>query len=143
MSSIRPVRLPDRFYLPRRTYSGQELFDVVPWEGATGYVTDGERYGIAMTDGSIRWLEESRTQQFADDFAGVDLHALTEGLREYCRRYRVLQSLWSEDLELLEKLRTSQEGLEKKSDFEPSGGEERESRGAGQESGTFPGSVSS
>lgn len=142
MSSIRPVRLPDRFYLPRRTYSGQELFDVLPWEGATGYVTDGERYGIAMADGSIRWLEESRTQQFADDFAGIDLHALIEGLREYCRRYRVLQSLWSEDLQLLENLRTSQEDCERKSDFGESAGEERESRGTGQESSTSSGSVS-
>lgn len=106
MTHIRGVRLPDRFYLPRRTYSGQEIFDVLPWEGASEYVTDGERYGLRMTDGSIRWLEESREQRFAEDFAGVDLDALVEGLHEYCRRYRVLQSVWREDLELLEQLKS-------------------------------------
>lgn len=102
---MRAVRLPDRFYLPRRSYSGQEIFDVVPWEGATDYVTDGERYGVLMADGEVRWLEESRSDQFADDFAGVDLEALIEGLHEYCRRYRILQTLWQEDLATLEQLR--------------------------------------
>jgi hypothetical protein len=111
MSHIRPVRLPDRFYLPRRSYSGQEIFDVVPWDGATDYVTDGERYGVRMGDGGIRWFEESRSEQFADDFAGVDLEALVSGLEEYCRRYRVLQSLWREDLEALQELR-SKDGSE-------------------------------
>jgi hypothetical protein len=106
MSQIRPVRLPDRFYLSRRTYSGQEIFDALPWDGATEYVTDGERYGILMEDGSIRWFEESRVEQFADDFAGVDLEALVSGLQEYCRRYRVLQTLWREDLEALQQLRS-------------------------------------
>jgi hypothetical protein len=109
MTHIRNVRLPDRFYLPRRTYSGQEIFDVLPWEGATDYVTDGDRYGVQMSDGSIRWLEESRAEQFADDFAGVDLESLIDGLNEYCRRYRVLQTLWKEDIDLLEQLRTGRD----------------------------------
>ena len=107
MSHVRAVRLPDRFYLPRRSYSGQEIFDALPWEGASDYVTDGDRYGILMMNGSIRWLEESRSEQFAEDFAGVDLEALVNGLQEYCRRYRVLQSLWREDLDLLEQLRSA------------------------------------
>jgi hypothetical protein len=106
MIHIRTVRLPDRFYLPRRTYSGQEIFDVLPWDGASDYVTDGERYGVQMADGSIRWLEESRAEQFANDFAGVDLEALITGLHEYCRRYRILQSIWKEDIDLLEQLRS-------------------------------------
>ena len=106
MGHIRAVRLPDRFYLPRRSYSGQEIFDALPWEGATEYVTDGERYGIRMADGEVRWLEESREERFAEDFTGVDLDALVEGLHEYCRRYRVLQTVWKEDLELLEQLKT-------------------------------------
>lgn len=79
---------------------------MVPWEGATEYVTDGERYGLQMADGSIRWLEESRAERFADDFAGVDIEALVGGLQEYCRRYRVLQTLWKEDIDLLEQLRS-------------------------------------
>jgi hypothetical protein len=102
---VRPVRLPDRFYLPRRSYSGQEIFDVIPWDGATDYVTDGQRYGVLMADGAVRWFEESRSEQFAADFAGIDLEALIEGLQEYCRRYRILQTLWQEDLATLEQLR--------------------------------------
>lgn len=81
---------------------------MVPWEGAAHYVTDGERYGILMEDGSVRWLEESRQEQFATDFAGIDLAALVDGLQEYCRRYRVLQTLWKEDLEALEQLRSKE-----------------------------------
>lgn len=106
MAQIRRVRLPDRFYLPRRTYSGQEIFDVVPWDGAVDYVTDGERYGVLLGSGDVRWLEESRMEQFAEDFEGVDLEALVDGLQEYCRRYRLLQTLWKEDLEALEQLRS-------------------------------------
>lgn len=85
---------------------------MVPWEGATEYVTDGERYGLLMNDGSVRWLEESRSEQFADDFAGVDLEALVDGLQEYCRRYRVLQTLWKDDLDLLEQLKTARDNGE-------------------------------
>lgn len=106
MPHVRTVRLPDRFYLPRRSYSGQEIFDVVPWEGATDYVTDGTRYGVLMKSGEIRWLEESRSVQFAEDFAGVDLKALVDGLQEYVRRYQILQGIWQEDLAALEQLRT-------------------------------------
>jgi hypothetical protein len=116
MTHLRRVRLPDRFYLSRRTYSGQEIFDAVPWEGATDYVTDGERYGVLMGDGSVRWFEESRAEQFADDFGGVDLEALVEGLQEYCRRYRVLQTIWKEDLEALQQLR-SRESTEGETEF--------------------------
>ena len=108
MSHVRPIRLPDRFYLPRRSYSGQEIFDVVPWEGATQYVTDGSRYGVLMEGGDIRWFEGSRTEQFAEDFAGVDLQALVDGLHDYCRRYQILQSVWQNDLEALEQLRADQ-----------------------------------
>lgn len=109
MPQIRPVRLPDRFYLPRRTYTGQEIFDLVPWDGAVEYVTDGQRYGIRMRDGDIRWLEESRAERFANDFAGIDLEALIDGLHEYCRRYRVLQEIWKDDLAALDQLRSSDE----------------------------------
>ena len=110
MPQIRPVRLPDRFYLPRRSYSGYEIFDVVPWEGAIEYVTDGQRYGVRMGNGDIRWLEESRAEQFAQDFAGVDLEALVDGLQEYCRRYQILRNIWKEDIDALEELRTAKTG---------------------------------
>ena len=107
---IRVVRLPDRFYLSRRSYSGQEIFDVVPWEDASDYVTDGTRYGVLMGNGTVRWLEESRTEQFAEDFAGVDLKVLVEGLQEYVQRYQILRSIWQEDLEALEQLRIENKG---------------------------------
>lgn len=113
MADVRPVRLPDRFYLSRRTYSGQEIFDVVPWDGAVEYVTDGDRYGVRMSDGSIRWFEESRSERFAEDFAGIDLEALVEGLQEYTERYRILQELWREDLEALRELRYRNAGSER------------------------------
>jgi len=103
---VRPVRLPDRFYLPRRSYSGQEVFDALPWEDATEYVTDGERYGFRLQDGAIRWFEESRLESFAADFSGVDLESVVEGLREYCRRYRILQGIWRDDIETLDRLRS-------------------------------------
>ncbi len=106
MPQIRPVRLPDRFYLPRRSYSGQEILDVLPWDGAKEYVSDGQRYGIRMNDGSVRWFEESRIERFEEDFAGVDLQALVDGLNEYCSRYRVLRDVWKEDLDALEELRS-------------------------------------
>jgi hypothetical protein len=106
MAQIRSVRLPDSFYLSRRSYSGQEIFDVVPWDGATEYVTDGERYGVQMGDGSVRWFEESRLARFAEDFAGVDLEALVNGLQQYCERYRVLQTLWRDDLDTLRRLQS-------------------------------------
>jgi hypothetical protein len=106
MLEIRAIRLPDRFYLSRRSYSGQEIFDVLPWEGAKEYVTDGERYGIRMYDGSVRWLEESRIERFKEDFAGVDLQALIDGLNEYTTRYRILRDIWKEDLDALQELRS-------------------------------------
>ena len=78
---------------------------MVPWDGATDYVTDGSRYGVQLANGEVRWFEESRVEQFADDFAGVNLEALVEGLQEYCQRYQILKSVWREDLEALEQLR--------------------------------------
>jgi hypothetical protein len=105
MKPVRRVRLPDRFYLSRRSYSGQEIFDALPWEGAIDYVTDGQRYGILMGNGSVRWLEESAAERFAEDFAGIDLESLVDGLQEYCRRYRILQNVWKDDLDALEHLR--------------------------------------
>lgn len=110
--SARPVRLPDRFYLPRTTWDGLEVRDVMPWQGATGYVTDGDRYGIRFQDGRVRWLGDawkSQVDLFRDDFAGVDLEALIEGLRGYVQQHQELQALWREDMEALEILLNERE----------------------------------
>src|ERR1700750_2436652 len=97
MTTARPIRLPDRFYLPRTDGDGREVRDVMPWEGAVSYATDGERLGIQYADGRVEWLgranpvasedlEEqaapgSDSADFADDFEGVNLDALVAGLR--------------------------------------------------------------
>jgi hypothetical protein len=105
MSDVRGVRLPDRFYLPRTTWDGLEVRDVMPWQGAREYVTDGDRYGIRFGDGRVRWLGDawkSQVELFREDFAGVDLDALVEGLRGYVQQHKELRALWREDMEALE-----------------------------------------
>jgi hypothetical protein len=107
--SVRSIRLADRFYLPRRTWSGAEIHDVMPWEGATEYVTDGSRYGVRFAD-RIWWFADWRVEQFADDFQGVNLNSLVDGLRAYTSEHGVLQKLWKEDLKALEELRARKAG---------------------------------
>lgn len=102
---VRSIRLADRFYLPRRTWSGAEIYDVMPWEEATEYVTDGSRYGVRFPD-RIWWFLDWRVEQFADDFHGVDLDGLVEGLRAYAAEHEVLQRLWRDDLTALDELRS-------------------------------------
>jgi hypothetical protein len=106
---IRTIRLADRFYLPRRTWSGAEVHDVMPWEGASEYVTDGSRYGVRFPD-RIWWFSDWRLEQFADDFQGVDLDTLVDGLKAYTAEHAVLQRLWSDDLKALEELRSRDQG---------------------------------
>ena len=121
--SVRPIRLPDRFYLPRPTPDGGEVRDVMPWEGAVSYATDGERLGIQFADGRVVWLGSAQSagsapvdemdgedpaaalKAFADDFAGVDMEALVEGLRSYIDLHPVLKTVWREDLQALDQLR--------------------------------------
>lgn len=113
--NARAVRLPDRFYLPRTDAEGREVRDLMPWEGAVGYATDGERLGVQYPDGSVTWLglatgdapdgEGSPPDTFADDFAGVNLDALVEGLRSYISIHPVLKTVWQDDVESLEALR--------------------------------------
>jgi hypothetical protein len=119
--TARTVRLPDRFYLPRTDGEGREVRDVMPWEGAVSYATDGERLGIQYADGRVEWLgratpaasEELDDQagpasdpaSFADDFAGVNLDALVAGLRSYIDLHPVLKTVWRDDVESLDALR--------------------------------------
>ncbi|MFL5384908.1 MAG: hypothetical protein ACJ8GN_20510 [Longimicrobiaceae bacterium] len=124
--TARSIRLPDRFYLPRVDAEGREVRDLMPWEGALGYATDGERLGIQYADGSVVWLgrgapaddgeavgdDDGRpgnpaeaARIFADDFEGVNLDALVEGIRSYIDLHPVLKTVWRADVETLEALR--------------------------------------
>ena len=96
--AARQIRLPDRFYLPRTDGTGREVHDVMPWEGAVSYATDGERVGIQYADGRIVWLGDAaargrrrpgRVDSFAEDFEGVNLDALVAGLHAYVDRHPV------------------------------------------------------
>ena len=127
--TARSIRLPDRFYLPRIDAEGREVRDVMPWEGALSYATDGERLGIQYADGSVVWLgrgtadddggsddDERATdpadaaRTFADDFEGVNLDALVEGIRSYIDLHPVLKTVWRDDVETLEALRHRTQG---------------------------------
>ena len=123
--TARSIRLPDRFYLPRTDAEGQEVRDVMPWDGALSYATDGERLGILYPDGSVVWLGRGAPQPddggdpgdddgrsardavrtFADDFEGVNLDALVDGIRSYMDLHPVLKTVWRDDVETLEALR--------------------------------------
>jgi hypothetical protein len=113
--AARHIRLPDRFYLPRIDGSGREVHDVMPWEGAVSYATDGERVGIQYADGRVQWLGDAAPAQdgsasgdgsFAEDFEGVNLDALVSGLRAYVDRHPILKNVWAEDLQQLDSLRS-------------------------------------
>ena len=124
--TARSIRLPDRFYLPRVDAEGREVRDVMPWEGALSYATDGERLGIQYADGRVEWLGRAApsdddaepmaddgppvdpaeaARAFADDFEGVNLDALVAGLRSYIDLHPVLKTVWRDDIESLEALR--------------------------------------
>lgn len=83
---IRPVRLPDAFYLPRWHPAGHEVRDTLPWADAVEYVSDGIRYGMRLREGDIRWFEEQPRQLMdllGEDFRDVDLDGIISGLKEY------------------------------------------------------------
>ena len=118
--SVRTIRLPDRFYLPRTGSDGREVRDVMPWEGAASYVSDGERVGIQFADGRLQWLgtasasrladgDGAAADAFADDFEGVNLDALVEGIRSYIELHPVLRTVWRDDLQALDALRSRPE----------------------------------
>lgn len=109
--TAREIRLPDRFYLPRIDAQGHEVRDVMPWDGAVSYATDGARVGVQYPDGSVVWLGDAPyldgadSPSFAEDFEGVNLDALVAGLHAYVDRHPILRSVWREDLERLDSLR--------------------------------------
>jgi hypothetical protein len=111
VTSSRVIRLPDRFYLPRIDAQGREVRDVMPWDGAVSYATDGARVGVQYPDGRVEWLGDAPDlggpdhPTFAEDFEGVNLDALVSGLHAYVERHPILRTVWAEDLERLDLLR--------------------------------------
>jgi hypothetical protein len=114
--NVRAVRLPDRFYLPRTDPEGREVRDQMPWEGAVSYATDGERLGIQYADGEVVWLGLARDfgngdqpppdpVSWREDFAGVNLDALVEGMKSYMDLHPILRTVWRQDIEELDALR--------------------------------------
>ncbi len=113
----RNVRLPDAFYVPRLDAHGREVRDVMPWEDAVSYATDGRRIGVHYRDGHVEWLGDlpadhaaaapgdDPVRVLAEDFEDVDLDALVSGLRAYVERHPVLRTVWVDDLAALETLR--------------------------------------
>lgn len=102
---IRPVRLPDAFYLPRWHPAGHEVRDTLPWADAVEYVSDGLRYGMRLTQGDIRWFEEQPRQLMdllGDDFQDVDLAGIVQGLKEYIARRDPLPLDLAEEVAALE-----------------------------------------
>ena len=129
--TARSIRLPDRFYLPSFDGDGREVRDVMPWDGAVSYATDGERLGIQYADGRVEWLGRVApagddaepagddgpavdlaevARAFAEDFEGVNLDALVEGMRSYMDLHPVLKTVWRDDVETLETLRERAQG---------------------------------
>lgn len=115
----REIRLPDRFYLPRTDAQGREVRDVMPWEGAVSYATDGARVGVQYPDGTVLWLGDApdvgspESSSFEEDFAGVDMEGLVAGLHAYVDRHPILRTVWREDLERLDSLRGSPPPVER------------------------------
>ena len=111
-SAIRRIRLPERFYLPRRLANGLKVRDVMPWRDAIEYVSDGKTVGMRMFDGEIVWVtgrQETLLPAFREEFDGVDLDDVVEGLRRYIRQRPRLKFLWQQDLAALEDLRAERE----------------------------------
>jgi hypothetical protein len=121
--AARQIRLPDRFYLSRIDGNGREVHDVMPWEGAVSYATDGERVGIQYADGRVVWVGDAVPSEdgqpdigsFAEDFEGVNLDVLVSGLRAYVDRHPVLRNVWAEDLQQLDSLRGQSSGADERS----------------------------
>lgn len=113
-SEVRAIRLPDRFYLadPRNPGAARQT---MPWPDALEYVTDGSAIGMRMIDGQVLWLTTSQDEllpEFREEFDGVNVASVLEGLRRYARLHPRLKYLWQEDLAALEDLAAEREERE-------------------------------
>lgn len=106
--TIRRVDLPDRFYRSHTGADGPRASrQQMPWRDALEYVTDGTDLGMLMRDGRVLWITSSQDillPAFREEFAGVDVDAVLEGLHHYARLHPRLKYIWQEDLAALEDL---------------------------------------
>lgn len=56
---IYEVALAPEYYEARKTAGGGTVRDVVPYEGATAYVSDGASWGIRYDDDAVEWLDRA------------------------------------------------------------------------------------
>jgi len=94
---LEELRLSPDAYLPRRTLGGGEVRDLMPWEGALRYVTDGIRYGVEYAGDPSAGLYGSAP--VPEVLAALDAAEEVEGELE--ERFRVFHSLvtFEEELE--------------------------------------------
>jgi hypothetical protein len=71
-TTIRTIRLSPAAYEPRETIGGGTVRDAMPFEGATDYVTDGDRYGVRFDDGHVDWLGTDLSRAFGDGIEIID-----------------------------------------------------------------------
>jgi len=69
-AEIHEIRLPDSCYEPRRTLGGGTVRDVMPYQGAVAYVTDGKRFGVLYEDGHVDWSGSNPVRAFGEDVVG-------------------------------------------------------------------------
>ncbi len=55
-ATLKTLHAPDDWYEWRASEGGGEVRDVVPYEGAVRYVTDGKQWGVEYDDGTIDML---------------------------------------------------------------------------------------
>ncbi len=87
-----------------RSGPGGEVVDIIPWQGAEDYVTDGARFGIMFADDSVEWIADipPREGREREAFRGVGLRVLARGVLEYAERHGVPETGWHARLTELE-----------------------------------------
>lgn len=83
----------------------ETLSDKPPWEDAVDYVSDGRRYGVRFVSGTVRWFERPEDRLLEDlreDFRGVDVFDVVEGLKDYVTRQEELPLPLAVDIARLE-----------------------------------------
>lgn len=101
--TLRTAELPEAFY--QAVVQGSEILRRPPWEGASDYVSDGRRYGVRFQSGAVRWFEapEDRLlEELRDDFRGIDVFDVVEGLKDYLTRKGELSLPLATDVARLE-----------------------------------------
>lgn len=100
---LRTAELPEAFY--QAAVQGGEIVRRPPWEEAVDYVSDGDRYGVRFVSGRVRWFdrpEDRLLEELREDFRGVDVFDIVEGLKDYVTRQERLSLPLAVDIACLE-----------------------------------------